>query len=74
MRRNRIAAALAQLGGAGTAQDIARIVRARPECVSAQIAGMEQRGQVRKAGERMVRVARWNEGSARVRATIWRLQ
>lgn len=73
MRRNRITEALRALGGAGTTQDITRIVRARPECVSAQLAGMARRGQVRRDGERMVRAARWNAGSVRVRATVWTL-
>jgi len=73
MRRNRVRDALVQLGGTGTTQDITRLVRGRPECVSAQIAGMAQRGQVRKAGERTVRAARWNTGSVRVRATVWTL-
>lgn len=73
MRRNRVTEALRTLGGAGTTQDITRIVRARPENVSAQIGGMERRGQVRKVGERLVRAARWNAGSVRVRATVWTL-
>lgn len=73
MRRNRITEALQALGGAGTAQDITRIVRGRPECVSAQLSGMAQRGQVRKAGERTVRAARWHGGSVRVRAAVWTL-
>lgn len=62
------------LGGAGTTQDITQLVRARPERVSAQLAGMERRGQVRKAGNRLVRVARWGAGSVRVRATVWTLR
>jgi len=72
MRSNRIRTALVSLGGSGTAQDITRVVRARPECVSAQLAGMAQRGQVNKAGERMVRAARWN-GAVWVRAAVWKL-
>lgn len=74
MRRNRVTEALRTLGGAGTTQDITRIVRARPECVSAQLAGMARRGQVRKDGERMVRATRWNAGSVQVRATVWTLR
>lgn len=74
MRRNRITEALRTLGGAGTTQDITRIVRARPESVSAQLSGMAQRGQVRKAGERLVRAGRWNAGSVRVRAAVWTLR
>lgn len=73
MRANRIRTALQSLGGAGTTQDIARIVRARPENVSAQIAGMEQRGSVRRAGTTVVRAKRWENGSCRVAATIWEL-
>lgn len=73
MRSNRVRDALLALGGAGTTQDIARFVRARPENVSAQLSGMAQRGQVRKASERMVRAARWNSGAVRVRATVWTL-
>ena len=73
MRRNRVTEALRTLGGAGTTQDITRIVRARPENVSAQLGGMERRGQVRKDGERLVRAARWNSSAAWVRAAIWRL-
>lgn len=73
MRYNRIRTALQALGGAGTTQDITRIVRARPECVSAQIAGMARRGQVRRAGERLVRAARWNAGSVRVMVAVWTL-
>lgn len=72
MRRNRITEALRALGGVGTTQDITRVVRGRPECVSAQLSGMERRGQVRKDGERMVRAARWN-GSVRVRVAVWKL-
>lgn len=74
MRANRIRTALQALGGKGTTQDITRLVRARPENISAQLSGMEHRGQVRKDGERVVRVARWNAGSACVRATVWRLK
>lgn len=73
MRANRIRTALQSLGGAGTTQDIARIVRARPENVSAQLAGMAQRGQVRRAGNRMVAVKRWDNGRRLVPATIWEL-
>jgi len=73
MRHNRIRTALQALGGAGTTQDITGIVRARPECVSAQLAGMARRGQVRRDGERLVRAARWNAGSVRVMATVWTL-
>lgn len=74
MRRNRVRDALVSLGGSGTTQDITRLVRGRPECVSAQLSGMAQSGQVRKAGERTVRVDRWNSGSVRVRATVWTLR
>ena len=73
MRRNRVTEALRTLGGAGTTQDITRIVRARPECVSAQLAGMAQRGQVRRAGNRMVAVKRWDNGRRMVSATVWEL-
>jgi len=73
MRHNRIRTALQVLGGSGTTQDITRIVRARPECVSAQLAGMAQRGQVRRMGRRLVAVKRWDNGRRMVPATIWEL-
>ena len=73
MRANRIRTALQALGGVGTTQDITGIVRARPECVSAQLSGMAQRGQVRRAGRRLVAVKRWNNGRRLVPATIWEL-
>ncbi len=73
MRTNRIRIALQALGGTGTTQDITRIVRARPEAVSAQLAGMAQRDQVRRAGTKIVQVARWQSGRCRVPATIWEL-
>lgn len=73
MRANRIRTALQALGGAGTTQDITGIVRARPECVSAQLSGMAQRGQVRRMGRRLVAVKRWDNGRRMVPATIWEL-
>lgn len=73
MRRNRVISALQALGGTGTTQAITRITRARPECISAQLSGMERRGTVRKAGTVMVSAKRWNAAYAKVRASIWRL-
>lgn len=73
MRANRIRTALQALGGTGTTQDITRLVRARPESISAQLAGMAQRGSVRRAGTKVVRVKRWNSGACRVAATVWEL-
>lgn len=73
MRSNRITEALRALGGAGTTQDITRLVRSRPECISAQLSGMQRRGQVRKCGTRTVRAARWNGGFVRVQAAVWML-
>ena len=74
MRTNRIIRALHALGGTGTTQDITAIVRARPECVSAQLAGMARRGAVAKRGSRVVRVRRWCAGAISVRVTVWCLQ
>ena len=73
MRANRIRTALQALGGAGTTQDITRLVRARPESVSAQLSGMAQRGQVRRAGMRTVQAKRWEHGRCRVAAIVWEL-
>lgn len=73
MRANRIRTALQALGGAGTTQDITGIVRARPECVSAQLSGMAQRGQVRRVGRRLVAIKRWGNGWRFVLATVWEL-
>lgn len=71
MRANRIIRALLALGGSGTTQDITAVVRARPECVSAQLAGMELRGAVTRRGERTVHVRRWHAGTVAVRAAVW---
>ena len=73
MRANRIRTALQALGGVGTTQDITGVVRARPECVSAQLSGMAQRGQVRRIGRRLVAVKRWDNGRRLVPATVWEL-
>lgn len=73
MRHNRIRTALQALGGAGTTQDITGVVRARPECVSAQLSGMAQRGQVRRIGRRLVAVKRWDNGRCLVPVTVWEL-
>lgn len=73
MRANRIRTALQALGGRGTAQDITAALRTQPESVSAQLAGMCQRGDVRKAGETTVAARRWNHGAVRTTATIWEL-
>lgn len=73
MRTNRIRTALQALGGAGTTQDITRLVRARPENVSAQLSGMAQRGSVRRAGTTVVQAKRWDSGLCRVTATVWEL-
>ena len=72
MRQNRIRTALQALGS-GTTQDITGIVRARPECVSAQLSGMERRGQVRRIGKRLVPISRWGHGIRLVPATVWEL-
>lgn len=73
MRANRIRTALQALGGAGTTQDITRLVRARPESVSAQLSGMAQRGQVRRINRRMVYAKRWDNGRCLIPATVWEL-
>ena len=73
MRTNRIRTALQSLGGRGTTQDITATLRAQPDAVSAQLAGMCQRGDVRKAGETLVMARRWNHGVIRATATVWEL-
>lgn len=73
MRDNRIRTALQALGGRGTTQDITAALRTQPENVSAQLAGMCQRGDVRKAGERIVKARRWHFGAVRATATVWEL-
>lgn len=73
MRPNRIRTALQALGGRGTAQDITRLVQARPENVSAQLAGMADRGQVRRVGWDLVRARRWNDRQITVTASVWAL-
>lgn len=73
MRANRIRNALQALGGRGTTQAITAIVRAQPESVSAQLAGMCKRGAVRKAGRAAVMARRWHFGAIKTTATIWEL-
>lgn len=73
MRPNRIRTALQVLGGRGTTQDITRLVKAAPENVSAQLAGMANRGQVRRIGWVMVPARRWNHGQVMVPASVWAL-
>lgn len=73
MRPNRIRSALVTLGGRGTTQDITRLVKAAPENVSAQLASMAARNQVRRVGWDLVRVRRWNGGQATVTASVWAL-
>ena len=70
---NRVAEALKALGGAGTAQDVARVTSMPPANASAQLSGLEKRGMVMKAGVRSIVVNRWVGGKTRINATLWRL-
>lgn len=73
MRPNRVRRALAALGGVATTHAIAIKAGARHECISAQLAGMADRGDVERAG-RMIRMRRrWKFGRHAVEVTIWRL-
>lgn len=73
MRTNRVRTALQTLGGTGTTQDITRVTGARPECISSQLSGMEKRDQVRRAGQRLVPIHRWDGGQQLVPAIVWEL-
>lgn len=70
---DRVIQALQALGGAGTTQDITRIVRARPENVSAHLSELARKGRVTRAGRVTRRVRRWNGGSFQQEVTLWRL-
>lgn len=72
MRPNRITTALQAIGPA-TTQEITRHVAGRPECVSAQLSGLANRGLVRRAGERCVEASRWHGGTQKLSVTVWEL-
>lgn len=74
MRENRIRNALQAIGGAGTTGDITRVLGARPCCISAQLAGMAQRGQVERVGSKRTLARRWVRSYSPVIVTVWRLK
>lgn len=71
---NRIADALRALGGSGTTQDIRRVLPAPPPGISAQLAGMEKRGDVVRAGTRLIEVDRWSGKKVKINSIVWRLK
>lgn len=72
--RNRVIAALEGLGGSGTTSEITEALRARPECISAQVSNLERAGLIERDGQKVIRARRWNHGHVPVWATIWRLK
>lgn len=74
-RANRIRHALQALGGSGTTSDITRMTGADPATISAQLAGMVNRGDVCRAGTTTIRVDRGRYGrrAVTVTVTVWKL-
>ena len=73
MRQNRIRTALEAVGGTGTTWDIAQLTGVPPARISAQIAGMERRGDIH-AWRRVRQVRdRGRYGLIPVEVTIWKL-
>jgi len=70
---SKVAAAIRELGGAATAQDIASHLKDAPSSVSAKIASLVRTGFVEKSGETLVTVRRFN-GETQVTASVWRLK
>lgn len=69
---NRVAEALKTLGGAGTAQDVQRLIGGSPANVSAQLSELARDGAVLRAGVKSIVVKRWR-GKCRISSTLWRL-
>lgn len=69
---NRVAEALKKLGGAGTAQDVHRVVGGSPAAVSSFLSALARDGRVQRAGVKSIVVKRWR-GKCRINATLWRL-
>lgn len=71
---NRITSALQALGGRATTGEIAAYLRVPGANVSAQIAGMERRGDVMRAGTKCAALARWDGNVSQAMVTVWALQ